>query len=561
MAVTDLRVALDVFDNTLATGDYADVSSAAVDTEVFYQGDRSISENMNNSERYILLDLGAPTDVTSNTFYFLILCGVTGNLLSKAAGGFRIRFSGANLNNSWFEVYVGGNDEWPNSFAGGWTMFAVDIEEARAIAIANGQTGGSPAAVTQIQYAGYVGQTQGMIRTNDNTWLNGIWRLPTGDAGVAVTGTGETLASVLTASETNLWGSIRRGAGGSIVSDVGFRFGNTTAVAAESFSDTNRTLLWADNEYLNDLHYVFDVQGSASGMTFTIGSKTGTGNTASGAQGFTVQASSTLGRWCFKGNNNNTTLNIYGSTFVHSSNLEFQNDSLECISTTFIDGQKINLSTAGGTGTLIKPLIVNANTADGTAYIIADDLATLNGVTANFSDGHAIELTALGAGTTFAFEDHTFIGYGADTTNDAAFYNNSGQDIVLAGDNISGFTFRNGTSANTDLQQFVNFDITNIYGGTELRLFTDPALAELGGAEDVANAASYTAGFSQLSGPDAQDRYSVRYQYNYTVDTDIFVVAHSLEYQYLRLSSTLDSDGGSLQINQSIDRQYDVGSV
>ena len=63
------------------------------------------------------------------------------------------------------------------------------------------------------------------------------------------------------------------------------------------------------------------------------------------------------------------------------------------------------------------------------------------------------------------------------------------------------------------------------------------------------------------TGPDAGGFYSVSYNYTFgsapiTTDTDIIVVAHSTAYQYVRLTTTLTNQPGSLQLAQIVDRQY-----
>ncbi len=89
------------------------------------------------------------------------------------------------------------------------------------------------------------------------------------------------------------------------------------------------------------------------------------------------------------------------------------------------------------------------NTAANIPFITTDDLANItNHAFVNTSGvGHAIEITATG---TYAFVGNTFTGYGADASNAAAIYNNSGGLVTI---NISGGggtpTFRNGTSAST----------------------------------------------------------------------------------------------------------------
>ena len=113
------------------------------------------------------------------------------------------------------------------------------------------------------------------------------------------------------------------------------------------------------------------------------------------------------------------------------------------------------------------------------------------------------------------------------------------------------------------------FTITAIQPGTEIRIFTNPGLTEVAGKEDVggAGAPNGDKGLVQ-SGPDSDGLYTVSYTYIYgdlatdfsgeTVggDLPIFVVAHNVDYQWLRLSSTLEDANGSLQLAQISDRQY-----
>lgn len=124
------------------------------------------------------------------------------------------------------------------------------------------------------------------------------------------------------------------------------------------------------------------------------------------------------------------------------------------------------------------------------------------------------------------------------------------------------FTSDDGTAFNSPT--VVEFTISNLQEDTEIRLFTDPALASLGGVESVGNTATYDTAFTAVAGshPDATTGlYDIKYTYVYTSDIDIYVVAHSLEYLYQRLETTLVSTNSSIQVNQIADRQYDAGSV
>jgi hypothetical protein len=485
MALVDNRTAIDVFNSTLSTGDYLATSSAAIDTEVFYQGDRSIAENMNNSARAVVFNAGSPQDWSNNIFYVLINCGVVGNLTSKATGGFRIRFcGGANEDANYFEVYVGGSDSWPASFAGGWTMFIVDVEEARSQAVTNGWTNGTVPATTAIQCVGYVGITTGMIRTNDNTWLNGIWRLPSGTPGILIeeqnTGSVDwSFADVLSTADANFWGSFRQAAGGAYVCNVPIRFGNGTDSLTHGFTDTNSTLLWEDSEYIVDGFYGLDVIGSATNtVNVTWGVKSGTGADATGAQGITIQsnAGQTGTRWYLDVNDTNIdSFSALGCSFINGQIFSLDQSNVEIISSQFINCNEAIQSLGANSSLWQRNSVIDANTADGVAFLKTVDLDNIKYSTFEFSDGHAIEITTLGSALTGeTFLGNNFTGYSSTTNStDAAIYNNSGQSVTInvTGGNLVNTSYRNGTSASTTINNNVAITVTNMKDNTEVRVF------------------------------------------------------------------------------------------
>lgn len=115
----------------------------------------------------------------------------------------------------------------------------------------------------------------------------------------------------------------------------------------------------------------------------------------------------------------------------------------------------------------------------------------------------------------------------------------------------------------------VTFTVTDIQPGTEIRIFTNPSLVEVAGKEDVGGGGA-PSGDKKLvqSGPDSNGLYTVSYTYIYSElatdfpadqvsgDLPIFVVAHNVNYQWLRLETTLTEQNGSLQLSQIADRQY-----
>ena len=127
-------------------------------------------------------------------------------------------------------------------------------------------------------------------------------------------------------------------------------------------------------------------------------------------------------RYAINANDSNLdAANFYGCAFIHANDLLFNDAATSVISTLFNDCDSALISNAAD---FLKCNIVNANTADGVAFITTDDLADLVDCSFTFSDGHAIELT--GAAATYTLDNIIFTGYGADATNDAALYVSAG---------------------------------------------------------------------------------------------------------------------------------------
>ena len=103
----------------------------------------------------------------------------------------------------------------------------------------------------------------------------------------------------------------------------------------------------------------------------------------------------------------------------------------------------------------------------------------------------------------------------------------------------------------------VTLTINNIQPGTEIRIYTNPGLVEIAGKEDVGGGGAPNSDkLLSQSGPDAAGLYTVSYSYIYSSDIDIYVVAHNVAYQWVRLETTLTNQNGSLQLAQIPDRQY-----
>lgn len=163
----------------------------------------------------------------------------------------------------------------------------------------------------------------------------------------------------------------------------------------------------------------------------------------------------------------------------------------------------------------------------------------------------AIEITTSG---TYTFNGHQF-------TNNTTQVDFSGSGTcTIVPTNGSNVTQANVTASGggTIIVQAASYDfrVTNVVANTEIRIIRQSDLLELGGAEDVGNATPETSNTVISIDPDDSTKYVVTYSYPYTTDIPIFVVAHSLQFQWLRSKVTLKAENSSLKIAQIADRQY-----
>lgn len=255
------------------------------------------------------------------------------------------------------------------------------------------------------------------------------------------------------------------------------------------------------------------------------------------------------------GFNRYTTINATGTNFIQCNFVNLPNTSTALT---------INASTIFDTCEITTTAL-----STGTSFVRSSNPPQFENCSfiGSTTTGHAIEITSTG---TYNFSGNIFTGYGGTggsntVTNSgsfsAAIYNNSGGLVTLnILNNGTGPSVRNGSGATTVISNPKTLVVRNIQPGTELRLFTQDTLTELAGAEVVGPVPSGENNLTVEADDQNSGKYKVTYAYEYTSDTPIYIVAHSLAYQWLRQSSTLDIDGGDVTIVQLVDRQYDFGS-
>jgi len=501
MAIVDNRTALSGFETGDTPAQPDDLSGAAggtADTEIYIQGSRSYGYYSGSTRDGLLYDAGTAQNWANSTFYMWVNCGVAGLLNTKASGGLRARFCGATVGD-FFEVNLAGSDDYPPAQKGGWVCFVVDIEKAKT---ASDATGGTPPATSAIRYVGVSTQTPSMPRMADNTWVDAMWRLPTATPGLLVEGqnTGSvdwTWADLLSWSETNAAGVVNPAPGGAIAVNTPIRFGKNDATT-HGFSDSNRIVLWEDWD-VNASFYGIEVVGGSGVQSFQLGTKSGTGDDATGSQGGVISAASAGQRFYFDADDANIdACNLYGVQFAHGGDFQLDGVNTSAISCLFADCSSARVDNCAD---FLRCQIVDANTADGVAFLTTDDISDVVFCSFEFSDGHGVELTTPRVASQSS-KGNRFSGYGTTTSNDAAVYNNAGGAVAITatdGASVSEHTYRDGASASTSVTAAITVTFTGLVAGTEVRVYKVSDGSEEDGTESTAGTsfgASLQAGVS-----------------------------------------------------------------
>lgn len=502
--ITDNRTNVTTAESVTNFVDLSGAAAGTLDNEIFIQGSNSVGQYLTSSLDGLLFNTGTTQSWAGSVVYIWINCGIVGLLDTKANGGFRIRFTGATVTN-WFEVYVGGSDDWPPAVSGGWVQFVIDVDTARSTAVTNGWTNGTVPTANQIQRVGWAGITGGtMPRMVDNTWMDQITVLGANTPGIIVEGrNGGTTdwASADIATQLGVAvGTFIETTGGAYKINTPIQFGiNDTTT--HGFTDTNAVWLWDNQEFLPDDFYKISALGNSGGTTnVTFGVKSGTGDDATGSQGIIISAAGDGARWGMDFNDPNLdAIGFYGCLFQHGEIFDMDDPAVSVISTTYSDCTRLNC----GSDEQLRNIIVNANTLDGVAFAYTYNPSVFVFCSFNFSDGHAIYLEEdTNTGNSYTFKGNEFSGYGgtggtnltpSSGSTDAAIFNDSSEAITLnvteQGDSPS---IRNGASATTTIVNAISITLNNVVAGSRVYLVDLTDTAETVIANAIENSGTFT---------------------------------------------------------------------
>jgi len=285
-----------------------------------------------------------------------------------------------------------------------------------------------------------------------------------------------------------------------------------TAATPCYFEDFNRGIVIQDNEFVDVNFNTFEINNASSVVKWTGISITSTNTVSPGALVI----------------NNNPIVELSACTFTGMGAFTFDTNTT-IAGTAFSQCGLLTQNGASITGCTIS------DTTAPSAIINPDFTTFTNNTFVSGGDFHGVELTVAGS---YAFNNLTFSGYGADETTAAAVYNNSGGDITITVIQGSVPTVRNSPGSTTTVISGALVTLTGLKSDSEVRAYvgTNPATAvELAGTES--------------SGTSFQFAHNVGGQ-------DGFITIFHLQYQAIYLSVTYSTSDSSFPIQQILDRQY-----
>jgi len=423
-----------VIDDAEAMGTvWVDIAGAALtlEDEIFLEGSGSAPGYVTTSRDGIFYRWAADQDLSDTHIYMWINCGVVGILETKAAQGFTFRARGPTISN-YLEWDYAGSDDWPPTYFGGWFQVVIDLESTPT------RTNGTPPLTSAIREVGVTFLSASIMpRMANNIWADICYSLADGVPGIIVEGQNGGSTPWTWADFPIELGST---SGAAVLGPAGTTVLNTSVeffaddAADHVFTSLNETVLFDNLEFAGADLYSITVLGAATGTAdWEMGEKTGTGATATGAQGGSIIADATGVRWSFDADIANIdSNNFYGTTLQHGSDFQLDASSNEIISTLFIDSTTVDGS---GASALLGNSYIDPNTAANNSALIWNVNTNPNGIIdgSTFQKGtnahHAIEfgtaiadaanftLTSCDFGTDFA----TFV-EGGTTVGDETFH-------------------------------------------------------------------------------------------------------------------------------------------
>lgn len=234
--------------------------------------------------------------------------------------------------------------------------------------------------------------------------------------------------------------------------------------------------------------------------------------------------------------------------------------------TSFVQCDEIDISSANTLTSCVFSQSTANTTTEGAIRIASTTQAGLQAIVnrlvncefTNNTCNAAIDITYTGTAgpITLSMTSGTFSGNSRDIRWDAPASSNL--TINLSGTANPSTSFATNSNIVT-LASTKTFTVTNIEANTEVVLYKKSDNSFLASVEDISSPTPGAVNFTIANDTENAGKFKATYSYNYAAlgaDTPIFVVAHSLGYQWLRQTATLKNSDSEFKISQIVDRQY-----
>jgi hypothetical protein len=434
-------------------------------------------------------------------------------------------------NTAYWEIFSGaGSASTAPLYEGGWFYAIIDFNSTQ-------DSGTKP--TNNITALGFRFQRVAAPANRINTFVDAFYY---GDGYTATGGTSGdpiTFATIADVDVVQAYGIVQS------IRDTNFLFGAVTVGSGATstyMTVKNEAVIFANAPVASTL---YNITATGSGCTFDA---TNSLFKANGLQTFDFDMSAV------------NTLTCTGNVFIRAGSLSFTSGQT-LTSNTFIDCGSL---TTGG-ATIIRGSFENCDP------VIVSDLSQLSLCTfVGDNTRAAVELTSLGTGT-MNWSCTADDGYNAGSAGTFTTANDAGADgsiFVNVGSGsltinvVSGGTIPSvrTAGATVTVQQSVILTLTNIIAGSEIRIFAQSDLSELGGGIEEVGITTPGTGFAaELQG---DGTYTVTYTYSYPgSDVPVFITVLDVDYQIVRLDDSLTSASRSIKINQIFDRNYNEGAT
>ncbi len=381
---------------------------AGLDTDTFVEGTGSIANRSSASRTGLHWNTETTNDWSNQVLYIWINMTTAAKLQTQANGGITVRLTGTDTSN-WFEITVAGAD----TYFGGFQMFVVDIEEAAANPFA---TLGTPPATTAIEGIAVAFDTADNVPgSDDNCFVDAIWRLPKASPGIIVRGQNggnpwtfqDIIDALDNADPTKAAGVISR-FNGVIFLNTPIQFGVDDADQDE-FADAGEVIFWEAQPVADDF-YGFSTAAGSGQMDMTWGTKVGSGASASGVGGMVIGTGGP--KWFFTAEDaDQDSVGLFGCTFKDSALWSVAQTAVEILSCVFSACDQLTHNN----GVTVAKCFFDAAPGPLAQIDLLDDPASTDFFECSFTnmDWWAIEISEAGP-VTYNLRGLAFSGNGTD---------------------------------------------------------------------------------------------------------------------------------------------------